>query len=108
MLALQKMLVNIEVSADGRDNCISLIAKNIPRREMSRGSDVRTNKFVEIGGVTALMNVASYGHHLKISPFRMTENTRLNCSVALSKLYDDLGGDKARESWNETVMKYVR
>lgn len=75
---------------------------------MSRGSDARTKKFLEIGGVKALMNVASYGYYLKISPFRMTENTRMNCSVALSKLYDDLGGDKARETWNDEATQFVR
>lgn len=50
-MSLQKMLTNIEVSAEGRDNAISLIAKNVPRRELRFGSDARTLKFLEMGGI---------------------------------------------------------
>ena len=50
LLSLKDMLVDKAVSANGRDNAISLIAKNVPRRDVRFSSNARTMKFLEIGG----------------------------------------------------------
>ena len=49
-MTLRDMLIDKEVSADGRDNAIALIAKNIPREDVRRGNNARTLKFVQVGG----------------------------------------------------------
>ena len=56
----------------------------------------------------AILDVASYGYKITQSPFPLSANTRLNCSVALSKLYDDLLADKYRDIWNEHVQSYIQ
>ena len=63
---------------------------------------------LNIAGVKCLLQVASYGFKLDSAPYPLSPNTRLNCSVALTKLYDDLGGDKARGVWNEKVTEYIQ
>ena len=50
LLSLKDMLIDKKVSADGRDNAISLIAKNVPRRDIRRGNNARTMTFLEVGG----------------------------------------------------------
>ena len=50
LLALKEMLIDKNVSADGRDNAISLIAKNVPRRDIRRGNNAKTMTFLEVGG----------------------------------------------------------
>ncbi|XP_078488527.1 protein unc-45 homolog B [Ciona intestinalis] len=108
MLELKVMLDDIEVSAIGRDNAISLVAKNIPRPDIRNGSNARTLKFIDVGGLKSMLDVGSYGFAPGTSPFPITKNTRLNVSVALLKLYDDLGGDKARGVWDEKIFDYVQ
>ncbi|XP_076801844.1 protein unc-45 homolog B-like [Clavelina lepadiformis] len=108
LLALKGMLLDKNVSAEGRDNGISLIAKNVPRKELRYGSNARTMKFLEIGGVKNMLEVSSYGFKRESAPYAISPNTRLNCSVALTKLYDDLGGDKARGVWDDQVIEYVQ
>lgn len=108
LVALNGMLLSEKVSGEGRDNAISLIAKNVPRDDIRYRTNARTMKFLEMGGVKSLLTIASYGHSPKDSPFATTNNTRLNCAVALSKLYDDLGGDLARSEWDEMVKEYVQ
>jgi len=108
MMTLRDMLIDKEVSADGRDNAIALIAKNIPREDVRRGNNARTLKFVQVGGLKNLLAVASRGYQIESSPYPMTKNTRQNCSVALSKLYDDLLSDQARSKWDEGCQTYVQ
>jgi len=108
MITLRDMLIDPTMSCDGRDNCIALVAKNIPREDVRVGTNSRTMKFIEVGGVKAILDVASYGYKITQSPFPLSANTRLNCSVALSKLYDDLLADKYRDIWNEHVQSYIQ
>ena len=55
-----------------------------------------------------MLEVSSYGFKRESAPYAISPNTRLNCSVALTKLYDDLGGDKARGVWDDQVIEYVQ
>lgn len=50
LLSLKDMLIDKNVTADGRDNAISLIAKNVPRHDIRRGTNARTMTFLEVGG----------------------------------------------------------
>lgn len=50
LVSLKDMLLDKDVSAVGRDNAISLIAKNIPRRDIRYGNNARTMTFLEMGG----------------------------------------------------------
>lgn len=124
MITLRNMLIDSKISADGRDNAIALIAKNIPRSDVRFGTNSRTLKFMEVSGrccdqsnpilififsgVRNLMEVASYGYCIEKSPIPISSNTRLNCSVALSKLYDDLMSDQNRNKWNEHCQVYIQ
>jgi len=51
LFSLKDMLLDKDVTADGRDNAISLIAKNVPRQDLRRGNNARTMTFLEIGGI---------------------------------------------------------
>ena len=51
LFSLKDMLLDKGVTAEGRDNAISLIAKNVPRRDIRRGTNARTMTFLEIGGL---------------------------------------------------------
>ena len=55
LFALKEMLLDKNVSADGRDNAISLIAKNVPRKDLRYGTNARTMTFTEIGGKFVLL-----------------------------------------------------
>nr|CAB3267510.1 protein unc-45 homolog B-like [Phallusia mammillata] len=108
LVSLKNMLADKEVSAQGRDNAVSLIAKNIPRKDLRAGNNGRTMAFLEIGGLQTLLEIASFGFKPDVAPVDITPNTRLNCAVALTKLYDDLGGDAARTVWDEKVRQYLQ
>jgi len=62
----------------------------------------------DFSGVHNLLEVASFCCKADAAPVELSANCRLNCSVALTKLYDDLGGDNARAKWDEEVQSYIQ
>lgn len=105
---LKDLLVDPKCSADGRDNAIGLIAKNVPRTDIREGTNQRVMAFLGIDGVRHMLEVAGHCQDPTSSPFDVTKNTRLNCAVALTKLYDDLGGDAGRQEWNDRCLAYIQ
>jgi hypothetical protein len=65
--------------------------------------------FLGIDGVRNMLEIAGYCHNpdSEECPIDVTKNTRLNCSVALTKLYEDLGGDSARKEWDDRCSAYI-
>ena len=47
---LKDLLVDPKCSADGRDNAIGLIAKNVPRTDIREGTNQRVMAFLGIDG----------------------------------------------------------
>ena len=66
MITMRNMLIDPTMSCDGRDNCIALVAKNIPREDVRVGTNSRTMKFIEVGGMV-VRNVVDFKYQKKVN-----------------------------------------
>ena len=64
-----EMLLDKSVSAPGRDNVLTLLAKNVPRDEGVKGAtNERVLKFMELKGIERLLSLASRTFNVDRSP----------------------------------------
>uniref|UniRef100_A0A672G2E9 UNC-45/Cro1/She4 central domain-containing protein n=1 Tax=Salarias fasciatus TaxID=181472 RepID=A0A672G2E9_SALFA len=102
---LLEMLPAANVSGAGRDGAINLLVKQVPRKSL-KNPDNSLTLWVIDQGLTKILQVAGTVPELSDGP-ALTDNTQMSCSVLLSKLYDDLNGDKERENFYKLCEEYV-
>lgn len=78
-----------------------MIIKFVPKKE----GIGRALTFVTNGGLLKLLDVA--GQVPELQRYSITKNTRMHCSVALDKLYNEMTGDKSRGFYEELCFKFV-
>uniref|UniRef100_A0A672GM30 UNC-45/Cro1/She4 central domain-containing protein n=1 Tax=Salarias fasciatus TaxID=181472 RepID=A0A672GM30_SALFA len=103
---LLEMLPAANVSGAGRDGAINLLVKQVPRKSL-KNPDNSLTLWVIDQGLTKILQVAGTVPELSDGP-ALTDNTQMSCSVLLSKLYDDLNGDKERENFYKLCEEYVQ
>lgn len=102
------MMLDRQVSKYGRDNVLTLLAKNVPRDDVKGATNERVLKFMELKGIERLLSLASRTYNVEKSPVPISPNTRSNCAVCLAKFYDDMGGDQARLEYSTRAEKYMK
>lgn len=100
---LTKMLPSWKVSAPGRDNIMEIFIKYLTRSNGIGWS----KRFMEIEGLNYLLNIAGSHRQLE-SVFKVTENSRMHAALLMSKIYDDMIGDKEREVFKEHSHDYFK
>ena len=103
-----EMLLDKNVSAPGRDNVLTLLAKTVPRDEQKGSTNERVLKFMELKGIERLLSLASRTFNPDYSPVPISGNTRANVAVCLATFYDDMGGDQARLEYTTRAEKYMK
>lgn len=93
-------LNNKKVSGIGRDNIIELIIKLVSHKDGCG----QTKEALKNNGVKNLLEVA--GTVLEHKTLQITENTRMHCSLAMAKIFDDYISDKERDAFNEIADEY--
>lgn len=58
-------------------------------------------------GLNYLLNIAGSHRQLE-SVFKVTENSRMHAALLMSKIYDDMIGDKEREIFKEHSHDYFK
>lgn len=99
---LVKMLTNAKVTGWGRDSAMELITKNV----VSLSGADWTSPFLDTEGVENLLCIA--GTQTDYKTLRISPQSHMHASVALSKIYDDLCNDKLRERFKEKCHEYFR
>ncbi|XP_066524105.1 protein unc-45 homolog A [Hoplias malabaricus] len=100
------MLVAANVSGPGRDSALNLLVKQVPRKSQ-KNPDNSLTLWVIDNGLKKMLEVAGTIPKITDGPL-LTDNTAMNCSVLLNKLYDDLKSDKERENFNKLCEEYVQ
>lgn len=103
---LLEMLVQKNISGQGRDNAFNLLIKVVPRKSLRDPNNSLTlwvidnglKKILEVGG--SVMEIPGC--------LPVTENSRMSASVLLNKLFDDLKCDAERENFHKLCEDYVR
>ncbi|XP_028306501.1 protein unc-45 homolog A [Gouania willdenowi] len=103
---LLEMLPASNVSGAGRDSAINLLIKQVPRKSL-KNPDNSLTLWVIDQGLKNILQVAGTVPELTGGP-PLTDNTQMSCSVLLSKLYDDLIGDKERDNFFKLCEEYVQ
>ncbi|KAJ0029680.1 hypothetical protein NQD34_004677 [Periophthalmus magnuspinnatus] len=103
---LLDMMPAANVSGPGRDNAINLLVKQVPRKSL-KNPDNSLTLWVIDQGLKKILEVAGTVAEIAKGP-PLTDNSHMSCSVLLSKLYDDLKGDKERENFNKLCEEYVQ
>lgn len=84
------------------------ITKQVPGYSPKHDSrDSCTLPVVYPTGLKKILEVAGTVPEITEGP-PITENTHMNCSVLLNKLYDDLKGDRERENFNKLCEEYIQ
>lgn len=95
---------NRAISGLARDAIIELIMKNVHYSALDWGE-----RLVEIGGITRLLECASELEEYKYeSAMNITPQTRTIAAVCLSRIYDNMYYDKARERFMEKVNDFIK
>ncbi|KAM9319418.1 protein unc-45 homolog B [Gastrophryne carolinensis] len=102
---LLNMLVNKKVSGHGRDQALNLLNKNIPRKDLKNKDNTRS-LFVIDTGLKKILNVLGQIPELP-SCLPLTVNTRLNASILVNKLYDDMRCDPERDNFRIICEEYI-
>ncbi|CAL4178392.1 unnamed protein product [Meganyctiphanes norvegica] len=104
MAVLIKSVTNRTMSGICRDSVIELITRNVVYEALDWGE-----KLIKIGGVEALMDVASeleeYHYESAIS---ITDNTRITTSICMAKVYESRDDDKKRGKFYEQMEQYLQ
>ncbi|KAM9218497.1 protein unc-45 homolog B isoform 2-T2 [Leptosomus discolor] len=103
---LLDMLVSKKVSGQGRDGALSLLNKNIPRKDLKDHDNSRTIFVIDNGLKKILKVVGQIPEMPDCLP--LTENTQLTASVLLNKLYDDLRCDPERDNYRVICEEYIK
>uniref|UniRef100_A0A665VFN9 UNC-45/Cro1/She4 central domain-containing protein n=1 Tax=Echeneis naucrates TaxID=173247 RepID=A0A665VFN9_ECHNA len=103
---LLEMMPAANVSGSGRDSAINLLVKQVPRKSL-KNPDNSLTLWVIDQGLKKILEVAGTVTELSEGP-PITDNSHMNCSVLLSKLYDDLKSDKERENFTKLCEEYVQ
>ncbi|KAE8624834.1 hypothetical protein XENTR_v10006060 [Xenopus tropicalis] len=102
---LLDMLVSKKVSGHGRDQALNLLNKNIPRYDL-KNKDNSKSLFVVDAGLKKILKVLGQVPELP-NCLPLTPNTRLNASVLVNKLYDDLRCDPERDNFRIICEEYI-
>ncbi|XP_053563401.1 protein unc-45 homolog B [Bombina bombina] len=103
---LLDMLSSKKVSGHGRDQALNLLNKNIPRKVLHRNTDNSKTLFVVDTGLKKILKVLSQIPELP-NCLPLTANTRINASILLNKLYDDLRCDPERDNFRIICEEYI-
>lgn len=88
----------------GRDNCIDLCLKFVDRAQGCGW----TSRFI-VFGIPKLLRVAATIPELKLpNSLPLTDHTKMHVSCCLSAVYDDIYSDSERETYMETVNKFIK
>ncbi|XP_061176890.1 protein unc-45 homolog B-like [Saccostrea echinata] len=101
---LVKMLQSNKVSGFGRDSAMELIIKNMLRTDGVQW----TRKFLDTDGIEGLLTIASAIPQHETCTIEITENSKYHASVALAKIYDDLGSDKERDMFRDQCSAFFK
>ncbi|XP_072022397.1 LOW QUALITY PROTEIN: protein unc-45 homolog B-like [Amphiura filiformis] len=100
LMFLLGLLTDKNVSGYGRDAVIDIIIKFVPRREGTG----RALTFITNGGLNKLLIVAGQVPELK----RLGHwQYRMHTSVAMDKIYEEMGSDKNRNYFKDLINKYL-
>lgn len=100
---LIKMLQHIKVSACGRDAAMELMIKTVTRKTGLWW----TRKFIESnGGVHGLLLIAGAVKQHESLP--VTDQSRMHASLLLTKIWEDLIGDKENDIFKEKVNEFFQ
>ncbi|XP_053310788.1 protein unc-45 homolog B [Spea bombifrons] len=102
---LLDMLGSKKVSGHGRDQALNLLNKNIPRSDLSIKDNSKT-LFVVDTGLKKILKVLGQIPELP-NCLPLTVNTRINASVLINKLYDDLRFDPERDNFRILCEEYI-
>ncbi|XP_078539390.1 protein unc-45 homolog A [Lissotriton helveticus] len=103
---LLEMLVQKNISGQGRDNAFNLLIKVVPRKSL-RDSNNSLTLWVIDNGLKKILEVG--GSVMEIPGcLPVTENSRMSASVLLNKLFDDLKCDAERDNFHKLCEDYVR
>ncbi|XP_075051256.1 protein unc-45 homolog B [Mixophyes fleayi] len=103
--SLLDMLVSKKISGHGRDQALNLLNKNIPRKDQ-KNKDHSKSLFVIDTGLKKILKVLGQIPELPNS-LPLTVNTRLNASIFVNKLYDDLRCDPERDNFRIICEEYI-
>ncbi|XP_060594947.1 protein unc-45 homolog B-like [Ruditapes philippinarum] len=100
---LIKMLQHIKVSACGRDASMELMLKTVTRKT----GVWWTRRFIESnGGVEGLLLIAGSVKQHESLP--VTDQSRMHASLLLTKIWEDLIGDKENDIFKEKVNGFFQ
>ncbi|RMZ96061.1 hypothetical protein BpHYR1_001189 [Brachionus plicatilis] len=98
------LIMEPKCSGYGRDNCIDLCLKFVDRAQGCGW----TSRFI-VFGVPKLLRVAATIPELNLAnSLPLTEHTKMHVSCCLSAVYDDIFTDSERETYQETVNKFIK
>ncbi|KAM4699481.1 protein unc-45 homolog B [Discoglossus pictus] len=103
---LLNMLTSKKVSGHGRDQALNLLTKNIPRKVLVRNPDNSKTLFVVDTGLKKILKVLGQIAELP-NCLPLTVNTRINASILVNKLYDDLRCDPERDTFRIICEEYI-
>ncbi|GAB1600206.1 protein unc-45 homolog B-like [Argonauta hians] len=100
---MTKMLPSRKVCGLGRDTIMEILIKYIT--DMDGVGWVKT--FIESEGLYNLLTIA--GIHCNVEAvIKVTEHSRMHSALLLSKIYDDMIGDKQRDHFKERCHEYFK
>ncbi|XP_014775242.2 protein unc-45 homolog B isoform X1 [Octopus bimaculoides] len=101
--SMTKMLPSRKLSARGRDAIIEIFIKYIT----GMSGVGWTKQFMESEGLYNLLTIA--GIHCKVeSVIKVTGHSRMHSALLLTKIYDDMIGDKQRDHFKERCHEYFK
>ncbi|XP_007479368.1 protein unc-45 homolog A isoform X3 [Monodelphis domestica] len=103
---LLELLTEAGVSAQGRDNALTLLIKVVPRKSLRDPNNSLTLWVIDQG----LKKILEVGGSVQEPPedIAVTENSRMSASVLLNKLFDDLKCDAERENFHRLCESYIK
>ncbi|XP_018318631.1 protein unc-45 homolog B [Agrilus planipennis] len=97
-------LNNRTITGLARDALIELLAKNVHYSALNWAE-----RFMEIGGIQKLMEVASELEEYKYeSSMNITSNTASIVSVCLSRIYENMYYDEARQKFVQKIEDFIK
>ncbi|KAL4218417.1 Protein unc-45 A [Mactra antiquata] len=99
---LIKMLQHIKVSACGRDSAMELMIKTLTRKTGLHW----TKKFLDSEGIEGLLLIAGAIKQHETIP--VTDQSKMHASLLLTKLWEDLVGDKEMDKFRAKVSAFFQ
>uniref|UniRef100_H0WSQ7 Protein unc-45 homolog A n=2 Tax=Otolemur garnettii TaxID=30611 RepID=H0WSQ7_OTOGA len=103
---LLELLTEVGVSSQGRDNALTLLIKEVPRKSFKDPNNSLTLWVIDQG----LKKILEVGGSVQDPPgeLTVTANSRMSASILLSKLFDDLKCDAERENFHRLCESYIK